>query len=348
MNCVGNSSAIVLNNKKNHTITILRVLAMLMIIGCHLSSWLDINFVAMILNVGVFIFLLISGMLYSNKKIEQGMIFIGKRWIKLCVPMYYLVGFLLIYYFLRFGFEVVWYIPTYLFNFQGIRFLTKSIYIYQLNEFRHLWFLTVIMICYVILLVVKKIENDAFWNKMNRICFVFFFMFILDVAAKYTMGLQLHYFIAFMVGYAIGKKETRISIRKYSVIALVMMCAMGVRIVARRHCDDTILYNNLVVPFTTVILAVWIYVTIQFLFQKKSNFMRMIATNHLTCYLEQLSIYLYMTHHVFLVGPFNIGNLPTHKAIQIFIFIILTVLSAMLLQVISERTICKIKRRMDE
>lgn len=72
--------------EKNLSITITRVISMLMIIVCHLLSWLDISFLAMILNVGVYIFLIISGILYSNKSIDDAVFFIKRRWEKLCIP----------------------------------------------------------------------------------------------------------------------------------------------------------------------------------------------------------------------------------------------------------------------
>ena len=49
--------------------SIAKVVAMFMIVGCHLSEWFGVNIVAMILNVGVEIFLFVSGYLYANKNI---------------------------------------------------------------------------------------------------------------------------------------------------------------------------------------------------------------------------------------------------------------------------------------
>ena len=49
--------------------SIAKVIAMFMIVGCHLSEWFGVNIVAMILNVGVEIFLFVSGYLYSDKNI---------------------------------------------------------------------------------------------------------------------------------------------------------------------------------------------------------------------------------------------------------------------------------------
>ena len=55
----------------NNEISIIKVVAMFMILGCHLSEWLGINVLAMVLNVGVEIFLFVSGYLYANRSIGK-------------------------------------------------------------------------------------------------------------------------------------------------------------------------------------------------------------------------------------------------------------------------------------
>lgn len=60
--------------------SIAKVIAMFMIVGCHLSEWFGVNIVAMILNVGVEIFLFVSGYLYSDKNIGGVKSFIKKKW----------------------------------------------------------------------------------------------------------------------------------------------------------------------------------------------------------------------------------------------------------------------------
>ena len=59
--------------------SIAKVIAMFMIVGCHLSEWFGVNIVAMILNVGVEIFLFVSGYLYADKNIGGVKSFIKKE-----------------------------------------------------------------------------------------------------------------------------------------------------------------------------------------------------------------------------------------------------------------------------
>ncbi len=68
--------------------SIAKVVAMFMIVGCHLSEWFGVNIVAMILNVGVEIFLFVSGYLYANKNIG-GVKFYKKKFLKICIRNVY-------------------------------------------------------------------------------------------------------------------------------------------------------------------------------------------------------------------------------------------------------------------
>lgn len=61
--------------KKNNAIVLLRVMSMFMIILCHISFYYTFlpgsGFVGQFLNVGVQIFLLISGFLYGRKTLTN-------------------------------------------------------------------------------------------------------------------------------------------------------------------------------------------------------------------------------------------------------------------------------------
>lgn len=73
--------------ERDYSISLLRIVAMFMIVGCHIASFLNNNIIAMILNVGVEIFLIISGYLYSNKVIINNKKFIVKRSKKIIKPL---------------------------------------------------------------------------------------------------------------------------------------------------------------------------------------------------------------------------------------------------------------------
>ena len=326
-------------SKRNDTVGIARVVSMFMIIGCHLFNWLGINSLAMILNVGVYIFLIISGILYSTKKITQPWSFIKKRWSKLCIPMYLLVLFLLIYNIVVLENGAIRSIPIYLMNIQGLGFIINGLDLPQMNGLGHLWFLTAIMLCYLFLLIVKRIEDHIPFKTTFAVAVSVVVFCILEVVLAYTINVQLHYFIAFFIGYIFGKIEKRISLCNYLWLSGAMLCAMATRLLMRSLFDGTVTYNSIVVPFTHIVLAVWIYMTIQYVCQTIPGFMKSVAQSNVMNWLDGLSLYVYMTHYMFLVGPFHIDVLPCSKAVQLLVFGAGTLISAYFLKLISQKTI---------
>ena len=73
--------------------------------------------------------------------------------------MYILVLFLQIYNVINSEYGTVRSIPTYLANLQGLGFIINGLDLPQMNGLGHLWFLTVIMLCYLLLIIMKKIED---------------------------------------------------------------------------------------------------------------------------------------------------------------------------------------------
>ena len=139
---------------RNFSLQLIRVIAMFMIISDHIL--LNIAFplqtlVVQLANSGVFIFLLISGLLHGKKNVDDWKKWFIKRLIRICIPLwiFMLVDFLVE--------EMLWnifdikYVFIYALNLQGILGFTIG----GMN----LWFLTLIMICYLITPILQWIKN---------------------------------------------------------------------------------------------------------------------------------------------------------------------------------------------
>ena len=218
--------------EKDFSIMVVRVLGMLMIIGCHLSSWLNLNVLAMVLNVGVYIFLLISGILYSKKSIENVFVFVKKRWLKLCIPMYILAVFLSFYNLINGRIEEIKAFPIYLFNIQGIGFIRAGLDMPSICGMEHLWFLSVVMICYFLLIGAKKFKTDKLEGNVKCVYFLFICMVLITILGAYVR-MQLCYFLTFFVGYAIGNYDKIYSCKQYYLTTFVMVCAMILRLLGK-------------------------------------------------------------------------------------------------------------------
>lgn len=322
---------------KNNAISLTRIIAMLMIILCHLSSWLGINVLAQFLNVGVEIFLIISGYLYSNRKIDNPFDFIIQRWKKLCIPMYVVFVILFFYKILvKNNIDVIKTIPVYLLNLQGVGFFIGQFQIPTLIEIGPLWFITIIMINYILLILVKRFERESFWKSKKKVNVVYIILFVVDCILA-IFGIQIAYFLVFFIGYAIGKLEIKRKKKSYFILSLGMVLSILIRLIGKIFLDGTIVYNNIIAILTHVVLGLWIYETICLFYHKRKDFCDKICKERYWHWLEEHSMLIYMTHYMFLVGDFNVANLHIAIFFEVIIFAVCVLVFSKLLKIVLDK-----------
>ena len=84
-NSFGRTSVTRLIVYESTAISCLRVLAMFSIVSCHFMQALD-NHWAWVFNLGVQVFLLISGFLFGHQHITNWMSWWGKRFLRIYIP----------------------------------------------------------------------------------------------------------------------------------------------------------------------------------------------------------------------------------------------------------------------
>lgn len=315
-------------------ISIIKIVAMFMIIGCHLSEWLGINIIAMVLNVGVEIFLFVSGYLYSNRNIGKTKNFLVKKFLKICIPTYIAFIILAIANILIFRKSYFNMTPVYLLNLQGINFIINKISLPVLDSLGQLWFMTAIFINYLLLAVVKKYEKNTFWMDNKKVFVTFVVSFFIAIALVFS-GIHMCYTFIFFVGYAYGKNETKMTGIKYIILTSLMILAMCGRIIARRYFDGSILYNDIIAIYTHMILGTWIILTIQFFYCKNKKVIDKICETRIWKTLNAYTMPIYLSHYPFLAGNFNVSRLGFGIGIELAIFVIATIALAYLIKQIS-------------
>ena len=152
------ASADLSGKERDPGIALTRVVAMLFIIFCHLSSFRGPGWLPQVFNVGVYVFLLISGWLYSKKEVPRPTIWLIHRWKKLCIPLliWILVTELLSILVFRthLGVKNLILFST---NLQGLSWVFPSFPSIERTGLAagldHLWFITIIFLCYILLIV---------------------------------------------------------------------------------------------------------------------------------------------------------------------------------------------------
>ena len=126
-------------------------MAMLFIIACHFCAHLGNNMLSEVFQVGVFIFFFISGFLYGDKKIDDYKKWFLNRVKRIFIPLYL---YILLNICLHGGITINKTLIFQLFNLQGLFMIFQ-----KMSLIDGPWFFTVIMICYILLIFIKKEED---------------------------------------------------------------------------------------------------------------------------------------------------------------------------------------------
>ena len=150
-------------NTRNSVIVLTRFLPMVFIILCHIIYYYEFipgnMALVQVFNVGVYIFLIISGYLYGGKFISNFKNWILKRWSKIVIPVIILV--IIDIMLLLLAGETIKPISFFFYalNIQGLSTISNNIFS-KLNlsiaNLGTLWFTTIIMVCYCLVPILQK------------------------------------------------------------------------------------------------------------------------------------------------------------------------------------------------
>lgn len=184
--------------EKDVAISCVRVYAMLFILVCHIiryytwipgAEWLG-NF----FDIGVPVFLVISGYLYGRKMITDFWAFWRRRYMKICFPVVVWALILL----LIGGTHNIWDIFICGVNLQGFRWIfTGSTIGLSDRGLTVSWFVTVIFLCYMMLPILQRVR-ERFSEK--KVIVFLTIMWLASVALRF-LGIDLYYVCLFSTGY---------------------------------------------------------------------------------------------------------------------------------------------------
>lgn len=307
---------------RDKRIQILRATAMLMIVTCHLvmqynSRLLEAS--GQFFNVGVYIFLLISGVLYGNKRIDKFPKWFFSKMLKLLIPIYLFVPiiFILNYILLNsFSLEKVF---IYLFNLQGI--------FGGIQGAGHLWFLTTIMFCYLTIPFLYTVQK----NKRKFVKPVFISL-LLITAIMFSfineyVGQQAFYILIFAIGYLYGARFKKVSLNS-AILVFVVLLMFGIRLASHKFFDDTILYTIIIVSLTHIIISLCFFGLVFRIRTIKLG-------GKILDKLDSMSYYVYIVHYVFMVGPVSLMHLTSMSVINTIATLVVSYIAAKGLQVSS-------------
>lgn len=284
-------------SKRNVSIQLIRITAMFMIISDHLLSVIEIPLKSLVLqisNSGVLIFLLISGYLYGNKKVENWKKWFNNRILRICIPMWIFMIFDFIVEALIWDYFDIKLVFVYAFNLQGILGVNIA--------GASLWFLTLIMICYLLTPALQWIKQKNLGRSFGITSFVIAVILQVILAHTTDIGMVAGHTLSWCViaigmyvtGYFMGNVILSENIGGARLIAMTALTAISsvVVLVFNRKFDGQIIYDRIVIFYGMVMIDLWICMVLYKLGQYLKTEWVLKVINHL----DSISYEFYIVH----------------------------------------------------
>lgn len=331
---MNNSITNLCGNKRDVSISMVRVLAFLSIITCHIMQYYNFE-LAWWFNVGVQVFLGLSGYLYGKKDVIDDIEFYKKQFIKILVP-YYLVIILVIVAQLIFAQSEISIIKT-----------VKALLVYgTIKGGEHLWFIPTILFCYIITPLINRINNKIF-DKNNPLIYIAYVIVLISFLIK----LFVNYFnpawiICFYIGNVMGKNEIKgklnRNIAKNLVFPItVFLISIQITISYILKIKMSGIMNslfNIMCNYGHTFLGISLIIILLNLFRRNFQVNNIILKPIL--FLDSISYEGYLVHQFFILGPFSILSIISFPVVSIVLIFIITFVLGLAINLLNK----KIKR----
>ena len=285
-----------------------RVLATIFIFLCHIFGKSNIPIIQMssqFFNVGVSMFIVLSGFLYGMNAVKRP---IGKwyckRWFRICVPEYI---FVLILFAVHLAVSntikpLNWIVL--LLNLQGI-----EIYV---NGAEHLWYLTVILFCYLITPLLDKLFGKE-KPSPGRIWMILLPVASFCVVCAYFIhrhtAIYLVYVLLYIVAFLFGRYRYSF-VSKQNAVLCILAAALfaGFRLAGKYFADGSTLNDVFIVGVTQGAIALCLLCAVCSI-KKLRPFTAL-------CWFDTISYEFYLVHYMFIVGPVSVMSLTPYTAIN--------------------------------
>lgn len=312
---------------KQANLSCVRLIATLMIISCHILQGLDLE-AAFWLNVGVQIFFVLSGYLYSKKEIKDVKLFYKKQYRKIIVP--YIILITIIFTTLKISkLPMIDNKFTLLGIFLGFQNWTGTSAIVS-----HTWFISYILLCYLITPILKKIK--IFNNTENYLKTILGFIalaLILQLFISYSViNIIGSYILLYIIGYILGNTDSK-KMRKICIVFVTLtLLILPLRIWVQYYNPVTLINfinyfkigSSDFISYHHGLIGISLFLIIALLFKK-------IKYNKLLYYSDKYSYYVYLVHQIFILKNYSLLNISQSLLLNILLIIIVTIISAIVL-----------------
>lgn len=299
----------------------LRVFGVFLILLCHFtqeSSSALLNMSAQFFNVGTHVFLLLSGFLFGIQGKPSGspVQWYKKRLKRIYFPYEMMVCVLLVIHLLtNQNIEVAQWVLQFL-GFQGWNGVLGA---------GHTWFVTSILICYLLTpLIAFAVDRGRGAVNLTVIAVISLLLpIVLTIPIFIDVSLLLMPLSSYIVGYILGRQFDKIKIGKKTAVLSVgaMIVAVVVRLAGRQFFDGTVLYTNIIVTYTQIVIALSILLIFAVVFKNQTPLRAIL-------FLDGISFEIYLWHYMFTVGPIRLFGMTGNWVFDCIVVTVITVIIA--------------------
>lgn len=307
-------------------INYLRTLAIVLILSCHICQSIHIGW-EYILNIGVQIFLFISGFLHGRKSIINIIEWYKHKFNKIFIQYYiYIIILLPIYY-------IFW--SNY------VNLLTSVIYAFDIQWFMvgggrglgPLWFMSAIAVCYFITPILQK------FKRYSKLIIILLSIFAL---CDYLIIQKCDFYYSTMFMYCFGYYISSESIKtKYTCIGMSLIVILFIMSMPNFQYDllfkSKVGYACALHDCTTIIIVLVVINVFMKLNIKKID--------ALIYWVGKYSFSIYLVHGLYCTGsPISVFKYTNPLPLAIIIFLFLTLCSALVLNKITDKVSNQLKQ----
>lgn len=271
---------------------------------------------AWVFNIGVQVFLLLSGYLYGHKTVSNRKQWLYKRAERIYVPFIVFIIAVIPAYALTD--MISWkHIVVYIADMQGIMGGVKGL--------GHLWFLTAIAICYIITPLLQ-------WSRRySRLLLWVVIVILITVELLIPeYGFKASWVELYAIGYYLA------NCNKWDKLSLGGVCLIGLALSIPNCTWDLIRsnsqVNNLVMHDSGAVLIVLLFLA---LFTRLDH----IKVPKVIQVFDKYSFQIYIVHHVLIMPPFGLLGITDYVVLNVLIIIVYIIFAAWALTLVSDKVI---------
>lgn len=299
----------------------LRAFGCIAILICHLVGFSGIPYgtvAAQFFNIGVEIFLLLSGFLFGirGEQTQSLVKWYGKRLKRIFIPLWlFLIILFILSIVTKTEIKAVQWLKN-LFGIQGFDGVKGA---------EHTWYITLSLICYLFTPAIAFFA--VFWeSQSHRIkeIFVVTLLILPAVCAFVVSGFIWNFFVplswytlAFLVGHS--WKRIVITSKVVRIAILLMISLFAIRLAGRYLADETLLYDRLIVGYEHFIAAGCIGLLFSCFFGNRKP-------NRAIQFISENSYEIYLYHVMFISGPVSLLGLTSFVGTDFLIIVAVTML----------------------